>query len=717
MDKKLLENRKRVIVDFMRDSRYRPMRAREIAAVLGIEGEARIDLHTVLDLLVQEGKISCNHRGRYRIAEVEIKTGIFRATTRGFGFVTVEGMEKDVYIAEYNTLDAFHEDEVEIQILRPPLKEKSAEGKVLRVLKRGIRELTGVYEKSRNFGFVVPDNLKFNGDIFISKSKNAGAATGHRVVVRILNYGTAYKNPEGEIVEILGHVNDPEADLLAIIRSHGIPENFSSEVMEAAAQQPEAVSEEERAGRMDLRSLPTVTIDGEDARDLDDAITLHYADGIYHLGVHIADVTHYVKEGSVLDQSALERGTSVYLVDRVIPMLPHRLSNGICSLNQGEDRLTLSCLMDINAKGEVISHCITESVIRVDRRMTYTKTAQILAGEETAQNEYADLLPMFLQMKELSAILREKRKKRGSLNFDFPESNIQLDAEGHAISVEAYERNAATDLIEDFMLAANETVAEDSFWQELPFLYRVHEEPDGEKLLQLSQLISNLGYGIKTTGSGKAFHPKEIQKLLAKAADTPEEAFINRTALRSMKRARYSTECSGHFGLAATYYCHFTSPIRRYPDLQIHRILKENLHGKLDETRLQHYQEKLDEIAKQTSMLERRAEEAERETDQLKKAEYMLGHRGETYEGMVTSITEWGMYLELPNTIEGLLRVENMYDDFYFFNRERMTMTGETTGIQYRIGSKIQVQVWEVDLRSRSIQFLLSPRNNQKEKC
>lgn len=706
MDKKLLENRKKVLLNFMEDKNYRPMRAKDMAVFLDVDREKRGDLHFVLDLLVEEGKITCNKRGRYRIAEPDIKTGIFRATSKGFGFVTVEGMEKDIYISESNTGQAFHEDRVELQIIRPAAGTRSAEGKILRVLEHGIHEITGVYEKSRNFGFVVPDNQKFDSDIFISKSKNAGAMTGHRVVVKILDYGDQYKSPEGEIIEILGHVNDPKADILAIVRSYEIPEAFAPEVMQEAMDSPDSVSEEELDGRMDLRSLQTVTIDGEDARDLDDAITLTYESGIYHLGVHIADVTHYVKEGSALDQSALKRGTSVYLVDRVIPMLPHRLSNGICSLNQGEDRLALSCLMDINEKGEILSHCITESVIRVDRRMTYTKVAAILEGDRESQEEYVEFVPMFLCMRELSGILRSRRKKRGSLDFDFPESKIKLDPEGHVVSVSAYERSEATDLIEDFMLAANETVAEDSFWQELPFLYRIHEEPDGEKLLALSQMIASLGYGMKTVGSGKAFHPKEIQKLLAKAADTPEEAFISRIALRSMRQARYSTECSGHFGLAAKYYCHFTSPIRRYPDLQIHRIIKENLHGRLDENRLQHYRDILDEVAKQTSTLERRADEAERETEKLKKAEYMADRIGKVYEGMVSSITEWGMYVELPNTIEGLIHVNDMYDDFYRFDRQRMTMTGSVSGKQYEIGSRLSVQVLDVDLRSRSIQFI-----------
>lgn len=715
MDKKLLEDRKKTLIGFMSDKNYKPMRARDMAMLLGVERERRQELHQVLDMLVEEGKITCNRRGHYRIAEPDIKTGIFRGTARGFGFVTVEGLEKDVYIAEYNTGTAFHEDMVEIQIIKPASGSRSAEGKVLRILKHGLTEITGVYQKSRNFGFVVPDNQKLGTDIYISKSKSAGAMSGHRVVVKLLDYGDLHKNPEGEVIEILGHVNDPKADILAIVRSYSIPEEFSEEVMEAAGEQPDSVSEKELAGRTDLRMLQTVTIDGEDAKDLDDAITLTYQDGLYHLGVHIADVSHYVKEGGALDRSALERGTSVYLVDRVIPMLPHRLSNGICSLNQGEDRLTLSCLMDINEKGEIVSHCITESVIRVDRRMSYTKVAAILADDREAQKEYEEFVPMFLCMGTLSKLLRAKRRKRGSLDFDFPESKIHLDAEGHAVSVEAYERNEATDLIEDFMLAANETVAEDCFWQELPFLYRVHEEPDGEKLLQLSQMIAGLGYGIRTSGSGKELHPKEIQKLLAKAADTPEEAFISRIALRSMKRARYSTECSGHFGLAARYYCHFTSPIRRYPDLQIHRIIKENLHGALDESRIQHYQDILDGVALKTSTLERRADDAERDTEKLKKAEYMADRIGKEYEGMVTSVTEWGMYVELPNTVEGLVRLDDMVDDYYHFDRYHMTLTGETTRKQYGIGTRLKIRVSWVDLQSRSVQFVLPAGNDTKE--
>ena len=707
MNKKILEEKKKTVYAFMQDKNYRPMRIKDMAVFLAVDRDKRHELHEALDSLVEDGKISCNKHGRYRIAEPEIKTGIYRATSKGFGFVTVEGMEKDVYIAEHYTNQAFHEDKVEIQIIRPANGTRSAEGKILRILERGLTKLTGVFQKSRNFGFVIPDNQKFDCDIFVSKSKDLGAMTGHRVVIRLLDYGNDHKNPEGEVIEILGHVNDPQADILAIVRSHDIPEQFETDVMEEAGNKPDEVWTEEMESRMDLRNLSMVTIDGEDAKDLDDAVSLEFENGIYHLGVHIADVSHYVTEKSALDRSALERGTSVYLVDRVIPMLPHKLSNGICSLNQGENRLALSCLMDINEKGEIIGHTITESVICVDRRMSYTKVAAILDGDIKAQEEYRELVPMFFLMEQLSSILRGRRRKRGSLDFDFPESKIKLDAAGHVISVEAYERNRATDLIEDFMLAANETVAEDCYWQELPFLYRIHEEPDHEKLIQLSQIIAGMGYGIKTPGNGKSFHPKEIQKLLAKAADQPEEAFISRIALRSMRQARYSTECTGHFGLAATYYCHFTSPIRRYPDLQIHRIIKENLKGTLNGSRRDHYHAILDDVAQKTSMLERRAEEAERDTEKLKKAEYMNERIGQVFEGIVTSVTEWGMYVELPNTIEGLVHVNDMDDDFYRFDRGQMALCGAANGKRYSIGTRVSVKVSEVDLRLHSILFRL----------
>ena len=467
------------------------------------------------------------------------------------------------------------------------------------------------------------------------------------------------------------------------------------------------VSDADRAGRLDIRDWQTVTIDGEDAKDLDDAITLTKEDGYYELGVHIADVTNYVQEHSALDVEAFNRGTSVYLVDRVIPMLPHTLSNGICSLNAGFDRLALSCIMKIDKKGNVFDHKIAETVINVDRRMSYTSVKKILADKDEAERrEYEELVPMFECMEELAKILRERRRKRGSIDFDFPESKIILDKEGHPVEIKPYERNVATKIIEDFMLIANETVAEDFFWQEIPFVYRSHENPDDEKLQRLRTFINNFGYHIRL--GSEEIHPKEIQKLLDKIEGTPEEALISRLTLRSMKQAKYTTECTGHFGLATKYYCHFTSPIRRYPDLQIHRIIKETLRGRMDEKRRTHYAAILPEIAKKTSETERRAEEAERETDKLKKAEYMSARIGEVFEGVISSITGWGMYVELPNTIEGLVHITALDDDFYDYYESTQELVGEHLGKRYKLGQKIKVVVDDTDLIQRTIDFVVA---------
>ena len=459
--------------------------------------------------------------------------------------------------------------------------------------------------------------------------------------------------------------------------------------------------------RLDLRHLRTVTIDGEDAKDLDDAVTISKeSDDHYTLGVHIADVSHYVTEGSPLDLEAKRRGTSVYLVDRVIPMLPHKLSNGICSLNAGEDRLALSCIMEIDGTGTVIGHRIAETVIRVDRRMTYTPVNAIITDRDTDLiAEYDGFVEMFDLMKELADLLRAKRGRRGSINFDFPESKITLDGRGRPVEIRPYERNAATKIIEDFMLMANETVAEDYFWQEIPFLYRTHEEPDPEKMKKLAAFINNFGYVLRIPNG--EVHPKEVQKLLAKIEGTPEEALLSRMTLRSMKQAKYTTECTGHFGLAARYYTHFTSPIRRYPDLQIHRIIKENLHGGLTERRIAHYANLLPEVAVQSSALERRADEAERETEKLKKCEYMSRHIGEIFDGVISGITSWGIYVELPNTVEGMVRVSDLEGDYFIFDESKMEMVGELTNRRYQLGQKVTVQVAGTDKLMRTIDFVL----------
>ena len=533
-----------------------------------------------------------------------------------------------------------------------------------------------------------------------------GAMNGHKVVVKITNYGSHGKNPEGQVIDIIGHINDPGTDVLSIVKAYDLPVEFPDAVMQYLKNIPDEVDEKDKAGRVDFRDVDTVTIDGEDAKDLDDAITLTANEKGYQLGVHIADVSHYVTENSILDKEAYKRGTSVYLVDRVIPMLPHKLSNGICSLNQGCDRLALSCIMDIDNKGNVVGHRICETLINVNRRMTYTNVKKILVDKEASViEEYKELIPMFERMGELAAILRKKRFQRGSIDFDFPETKIILDKDGHPLEVKPYDRNVATKIIEEFMLIANETVAEDYFWQEIPFLYRSHENPDMEKIQKLSTFINNFGYSIHT---GDEIHPKELQKLLEKIDGTDEENLIARLTLRSMKRAQYTTECVGHFGLAAKYYCHFTSPIRRYPDLQIHRIIKENLHGGLKQIRFKHYQNLLPEVAKHTSTTERRADDAERDTDKVKMVEYMEKHMGEEFDGVISGMTAWGMYVELPSTIEGMVSVTSLRDGYYIYDENHYEMVNETTGRTFKLGQKVTVKVVATNKILRTIDFELS---------
>ena len=631
----------------------------------------------------------------------EVKKGIFAGTTRGFGFCTIEG-EEDIFIPERDTMGAMHGDEIEIEITSGGSEGKRREGKVLKVTKRDTVYVVGTFEKSKSFGFVIPDNLKLGSDIYIAKEHTKGAVTGHKVYVKITDYGNAKRSPEGRVVEILGHINDPSADVKTVLKTYGLNTEFPEEVMREAENMPEEISEAETVGRLDLRGELTVTIDGEDAKDLDDAITIRKENGIYRLGVHIADVTHYVKEHSALDECALSRGTSVYLVDRVIPMLPHRLSNGICSLNAGVDRLALSCMMEIDENGNILGHQIAETVIRVTRRMSYTEVYGILEG--TNEEDYGDLLPQFFLMKELSDILRNKRHQRGAVDFDFPESKIILAENGRPTEIKPYDRNDATKLIEDFMLAANETVAEDFFWQEAPFVYRTHENPDPEKIKKLGIFIRNFGLHIKEGKDG--IHPKELQKLLDSLEGKEEGPLISRLTLRSLKQAKYSTDCDGHFGLAAKYYCHFTSPIRRYPDLQIHRIIKDNLNGRLTEERKEHYFEILADVAAQASKTERTAEEAEREVEKMKKVEYMERRIGEVYDGVISGVTNWGIYVELPNTVEGIIRLENIQDDFYRFDAEKYQLVGERHRQVYRLGQHITIMVLSIDKVLKTVDFL-----------
>lgn len=709
MDKKRLEEKKELVYSYLTSKDYHPIKFKEMAGILQVPRTERDDLRQVLDSLCQDGKIRVDERGKIKALDADQITGTFQGTLKGYGFVILEGEDSDIFIPENATGAALDGDRVQVEIVSGEDKKlgRRKEGRIINVLEHVTNQVVGTFHKNKNFGFVIPDNQKLGSDIFIPKEKDRGAVNGHKVVVELTQYGSSSKNPEGKVIEILGHINDPGVDIMSIVRAYGLPEEYPERVMEQVAAVPEEVTGADMAGRLDLRDMRMVTIDGEDAKDLDDAVSLTKEGGIYHLGVHIADVSNYVTENSPLDKEALKRGTSVYLVDRVIPMLPHKLSNGICSLNEGVDRLALSCLMDIDGKGNVISHRIAETTVRIDRRMSYTSVSKILEDKDENEIEkYREFVPMFELMLELAEILREKRRKRGSIDFDFPESKIILDEKGKPVEIKPYDRNKATKIIEDFMLIANETVAEDYFWQELPFVYRTHENPDSEKIMKLGIFINNFGYSIKI--GQDEIHPKELQKLMEKIEDTPEESLISRLTLRSMKQAKYTTDNDGHFGLATKYYCHFTSPIRRYPDLQIHRIIKENLRGGMAKGRISHYEKLLPDVAGHSSMMERRADEAEREVEKLKKVQYMKQFIGETFEGVISGVTAWGIYVELPNTVEGMIHVTALQDDYYAYDAEHYRMVGEHTKKTYELGQTVTVRVENADNIVRTIDFSLA---------
>lgn len=651
--------------------------------------------------------------GQKKKKKEHVFTGVLEANPRGFAFVSVENIEEDFFISRERTGSALQGDTVEIEEL--PQEGKRREAKVVRILKHGLVELVGTYERAgENYGFVRPDNPHILTDFFVPIERSAGACDRDKVVMEITSYAESGKKPEGRILEILGSSSDPRTEIDALVKEYALPVEFSEKILNQAERVGKPVSIADRSGRKDLRDWQTVTIDGEDARDLDDAVSLMVEDGNYILGVHIADVANYVQEHSALDEEAKKRGTSVYLVDRVIPMLPPHLSNGICSLNEGEDRLTLSCIMTIDRKGNILSHEIAETVICSKRRMTYTDVNRIITFHDPETCEkYADFVELFERMDRLARLLRAKRKKRGSIDFDFPETKVVLDDEGYPIEIGPYERNPATKIIEEFMLAANETVAQEYYWLGIPFLYRTHENPDPEKIRWLGTFIQNFGLTIRT--GREEIHPKEIQKLLYKIEGTPSEPLISRLTLRSMKQARYTVECSGHFGLAAKYYCHFTSPIRRYPDLQIHRIIKENLRGRMKENRMEHYEKILPAVAQTSSELERRAQQAERESVKIKKVEYMEERIGEVCEGVISGITKYGIYVELPDTIEGMISVASLPGDYFHFLEDSYEMVGEHTGKRYRLGETVRVRVTGTDRPLRRIDFeIVEEKRRQK---
>ena len=709
----ILKERKERILAYMESEGYVPIKRRDMRAMLSVPQEDREKFENLINELIAEGRVFETKKGKLASPkDLQMATGTFIGHARGFGFVTPDAGGEDIFIPASETMGAMQKDRVLYKVLHKAEKGKKADGVIVRILERGQQRIVGTFEAgSKGYGFVVADDKKIAKDIFISRENTKGAVTGHKVVVEITDYGEDRRNPEGKVIEILGHINDPGVDILSVIRRYGLAVEFPEEVYAEIEHLGTEVVEADKKGREDLRDLLTITIDGADAKDLDDAVSLkRLGNGNFELGVHIADVSHYVRENTALDKEAYARGTSVYLVDRVIPMLPHKLSNGICSLNPHVDRLALSCLMEVNGRGEVVSHRILESVINSDYRMTYTAVREILEdGTPALLEQYAEILPMLEDMEELRQILGEKRRKRGSVNFDLPESKIILDENGKPIDIKPYEKSIATNMIEEFMLVCNETIAENSFWQEMPFMYRSHQEPDEDKLEKMEQFLRGFGYYLRKKDG--EIHPRELQKVLQKAEETDEERIITRMVLRSMMQARYTAENGGHFGLAAKYYCHFTSPIRRYPDLEIHRMIKKMLHGELDEKASAYYRRKMPDWAKHCSKQERVAEDAERDTDALKKVEFMEDKVGQIYEGIISGVTNWGIYVELPNTIEGMVALSQMDDDYYEFDEKKMLVFGKRTKKSYRLGDKVVVFVAKVDRMMGTIDFVFEEEN------
>lgn len=714
-----LADQRNALLALMQDESYSPMTEDELRELLLVNDDS--ELKEALDSLISEDKIERADDGRLRIApEKEVQkeeenpaedrylTGIFSSNSKGFGFVTVEGFDEDFFIPEKYTQMAFHRDTVRIEPAGTSSQNGRTEARVVDILEHAYTDVVGTFEKSGNFGFVVPDDRHLTSDIFIPAQKAHGTPDNAKVVCHLTYYGSKNRKPEGEIKECIGIKGEPGVDILSIVKENDIPTEFPEEVDEEAkiVSGRGKVRKSEMKGREDLRDVMMVTIDGEDSKDLDDAVSLRMDGKDYILGVHIADVSNYVKEGSELDREALNRSTSVYLPDRVIPMLPVELSNGICSLNEGEDRLAMSCIMRIDNTGAIKDHRIVESVICSNHRMTYTSVNKILEAEDAEEIEkYKDVVPMFRQMEELAFVLRGRRTYRGSLDFDFPETVVELDEKGNPKEIHPYYRGVAQKMIEDFMLAANETVAKHAFDHKLPFLYRTHGFPDPEKLSTLKAFVGGFGYTLE--GDINQIHPKELQRLLDRVEGAPEEGLIQTLTLRSMQQAKYTTDCSGHFGLAAGYYCHFTSPIRRYPDLFIHRVLKLEIHHKLTKKKINDLNEALPDIAERTSTLERRADNAERDAIKLKKVEYMVPHVGEEFTGKISGVTSWGLYVALPNSIEGMIPVRTMTDDFYEFSEENYELVGQNFNRHYTLGMMLRVKLVSAESTTRLIDFEL----------
>jgi ribonuclease R len=699
---------KEKILNSMRDSTYKPLTVEELTAKFHID-----DIPVFLELLRElerEGDIICTRKNKYGIPEkMGLLVGYLQAHAKGYAFLIPERKPLkykggDVYISSENTVGAMNNDKVIVRLISRQYKNSKPEGEIIRIVKRANQKIVGTLEKSRNFGFVVPDDSRIQHDIFISAENLNNAQEGNKVVVEILKWPERRRSPEGRIIEILGKKGEKGVDVLSIVRKYDLPEDFPQKVYKEA-KSLNVIPENEIKKRKDLRNLKMVTIDGEDAKDLDDAVSIsELNNGNFQLGVHIADVGYYVKKGKELDKEAFARGTSVYLVDRVIPMLPPELSNDICSLNSGEDRLAMTVMMEVDHQGGVVQYEIFPSIINVDKRMTYNAVNKILLENNSIiKEEYSDYIEDFSVMQKLCNILKKKRIKRGSIDFEFPESKVILDEEGKPAEIIKLNRGIAERIIEEFMILANETVAEHIYWQELPFVYRIHDEPSFDDLESLNSFLHAFGYHIHS--NKEEIHPKSFQEIVEKVRGHSEEKVINTVILRSMKHARYSNEPTGHFGLASKYYTHFTSPIRRYPDLVIHRIIRDNLVGNLADKKNDKLNSFTIEAAEQSSIREKVAEEAERESVDLKKTEYMERHLGEEFEGVISSVTSFGFFVELENTVEGLVHVSTLSDDFYHFDDKNLALIGENTGKIYKIGNEIKVQVVKVNTEEREIDF------------
>ncbi|MGL4656567.1 MAG: ribonuclease R [Sarcina sp.] len=706
---------RKAILGLMQEEAYKPMDIQELVKIFNINPSEYKTFKKAIRAMVKEGLLARDSKERIGLAtRMGMVAGKLQLHQKGYGFVIPdEEGRKDVFIPKNNMGTAMNGDKVLAKILKEDHDGRKCEGEIVQITERALNVIIGKYEDSRSFGFVIPDDKRMLKDIFISKKDRHKAKTGDIVKVEITKWPEANKKPEGKIVEVLGQKGDAGLDILSVIKRYALPEEFPEEVLAYTEKISEEIPESEIKRRTDFRDLRMVTIDGEDAKDLDDAVSIERLEGgLYRLGVHIADVTHYVKEGSPLDEEAINRATSVYLVDRVIPMLPKKLSNGICSLNPHVDRLTLSCMMTINEKGRVISHEVHESIIKTDERMTYTDVTNILKGDEELNKRYDYLVDDFKAMQELALILNKKRMDRGAIDFDFAECKIILDENGKAVDIKPYERGISNRMIEEFMLICNETISEHFYWTGVPFVYRIHEDPDAEKLEKFKEFVFNLGY---TINWGKEVNPKAIAEVIEMVKGKDEETVVSTLLLRCMMQAKYSEVHDGHFGLAAEYYSHFTSPIRRYPDLQIHRIIKEALNGKIDEARAKKLSKIVAHAAKQSSDMERVAQEAEREVDDLKKAEYMKDKVGMEFDGIISSVTSFGVFIQLPNTVEGLIHITDFKDDYYVFDDVRLSLVGERTKKVYQLGDKIKIFCSKVDVDNREIFFGIAEDKYMKE--